>query len=255
MGDERPAPEGHASALTEAMTSGGPAGVIAYIESLHEPERLAVYAFAQRLFSQRGDASAPFDDYTQIVRSGIGEALRRSAAADDPTASMQLKDTANVFSFNLLADLAECWPDDRAPRERRHFEEGLRAAEDCVRWREELGKPNDRKAMGWWGKGMHLLSLERNHESVEAFQTACALVFPNDRFDVSAERSFDQILYLGYYALGRIADGDVSGEGDLVAAQEAFRAQLDDAEKHEDAAFGIEQLRVVEERIRSREGV
>jgi hypothetical protein len=86
---------------------------------------------------------------------------------------MKLKDTGNIFSYNLLADLADCWPDDDLPRERHHFEEGLRAAEDCIRWREELGKPNDRKAMAWWGKGAHLLSLDRANEAVDAFKTTC----------------------------------------------------------------------------------
>jgi hypothetical protein len=254
MSNVTPAPETHDAALRAAATAGASVGVIDYVGKLSEAERLGAYSYAQRLFGPRSDAAISLDEYTCVVRAGIDEAIRRAASTSDREQAARLTDTANVFSFNLLADLAECWPDDDTARERHHFEEGLRAAEDCVRWRDELGKPPDRKAMGWWGKGMHLLSLGRSDDAVDAFATTCRLVFGGDDFTVSPESSFDQLLYRGYHGIGRIAVGDAAGEEDLSLVRRAFEAQLADEAKREDAQFGLDQLGVVERKIRARKG-
>lgn len=255
MSNTAATPEAHAEVLRESYRNGGAQAAVAHIQTLPEGERLGVFSYAQQLFSLRGDAPIPLDDYIVVARAGIGEALRRSAAADDPEQSVRLKDTANIFSFNLLADLAECWPDDAAPRERRHFEEGLRAADDCIRWRDEIGKPNDRKSMAWWGRGMHLLSLGRDDEARAAFTRACELVFDSAEFALTPSSSFNQILNVGYRAIARVALGDDGGEEELAHARRAFEAQLSDEARREDAQFGLDQLGVVEGKIRARAGV
>jgi hypothetical protein len=252
MSTATPSPESHADALRGTMQRGGAPSMIEYILALPEGERLGVFSFAQQYFSPRGEATIDLDDYTAIARAGIAEALRRSAAAGDADQSARLKDTANIFSFNLLADLAECWPDDAIPRERRHFEEGLRAADDCIRWREELGKPGERKALGWWGRGMHLLSLARYDEARDAFETACRHVFGGEDFTVSAASTFDQLINRGYRALGRIAAGDAEGEEEFTTVCGAFEDQLAVEAKREDAQFGLDQLAIVEAKLRSR---
>lgn len=252
MSNTAHSPDRHADALRQALQSGGQQAVVAYLQELPEGERLGAFSFAQGFFGPRAETAAPLDDYIAVMRAGIAEGLRRSAAAADAEQSKRLKDTANIFSFNLLADLAECWPDDTVERERRHFEEGLRAADDCIRWRDELGKPNDRKAMAWWGRGMHLLSLGRYDEAAEALRTACTLVLDGDDLAVAATSSFDQILYLGYYGLGLIATNDARGEEMLTRARAAFEGQLSEEEKREDAQFGLDQLSVVERKLRDR---
>jgi hypothetical protein len=244
--------EARADTLRATLASNGPRGVVSFVQSLPDEERLETYSAAQRLFGPRSDTSASLDDYVVIVRAGIDDAIRRSEASSDGARAVALKETANIFSFNLLADLAECWPDDTIARERRHFEEGLRAAEDCIRWRDELGKPDDRKAMATWGKGMHLLSLGRHDEAIDAFRTTCALVFGSDSLAAGPESSFDQLLYLGYLGLARIAAGDAEGEAQLATARGGFAAQLGDDAKREDAQFGLDQLAVVERKIRAR---
>ncbi|HVK39281.1 MAG TPA: hypothetical protein VNA88_12145 [Candidatus Kapabacteria bacterium] len=254
MSNSAPAPETHAEDLRRSLQDGGAQAVVAHIQTLPEGERLGVFSYAQQMFSHRGDAPIPLDDYIVIARAGIGEALRRSAAADDAEQSARLKDTANIFSFNLLADLAECWPDDTVPRERRHFEEGLRAADDCIRWRDELGKPNDRKSMAWWGRGMHLLSLERHRDALDAFDRTCELTYEGAEFVPTPAGSFGQILNVGYRAIARIALGDDGGEEELARARRAFEAQLSDEARREDAQFGLDQLGVVEGKIRARAG-
>ena len=241
----------HTAALVSAMQTDGAAGVIDYIRSRPESEHYNLYTLAQSTFGTRGNTAVPLDDYITIVRAGIDDSLRRSSLQTDPAAAASLKDAANIASFNLLADLAECWPDDHVTRERRHFEEGLRAAEDCIRWRDELGKPNNRKAMPWWGKGMHLLSLERYAEAIAAFETTCRLVFGGESREINADATFDQLLYSGYLALARIAAGDASGETLLSAVRLTLDTQLLDESRREDAQFALDQLGVVEGKIRA----
>ena len=78
-----------------------------------------------------------------------------SEAAPDDQAREGLLQGASILSYNLSADLADCWPGDEKERTRAHFEAGLAAAKDCVRWREELQNPPGTLSMAWWAKGMH----------------------------------------------------------------------------------------------------
>jgi hypothetical protein len=79
-------------------------------------------------------------------------------------------DEANKLTYNLAADLAEGWPGDERPRERRHLEAGLAAAERCLAWRRELKKGPRPFAIAHWVHGVHLLSLGRAQDAVAALQ-------------------------------------------------------------------------------------
>ena len=143
------------------MERGGAQEVIRYVGSIEDAEtRRTVYSIAQKGFGNREWAGRNFDALVEVVRAGIGETLRQAHQTADGETAGKLTDFANRLSYNLSADLADCWPGDDVQRERRHFEAGLRAAEDCVRWRRELGKPPDRRAMAYWAVGMHHISLD-----------------------------------------------------------------------------------------------
>ena len=238
--------------LRALMEEGGATAVVDRIEAIEDPEtRRTVYAMAQKGFARKEWTGKNFDGLIDVVTSGIGESLRQALEATDPESIYKLTEFANIMSYNLAADLAACWPGDDAPRERRHFEAGLRAAEDCVRWRRELGKPPDRRAMAYWAVGMHQLSLGSLWEAAGAFETAAGLarlaVVGTGRDEVKAGGEFGVILYAGYLGIARWAIGEADGRTAYERACEAFQGTTEksDGEEKEDAAFGLEQLRWV----------
>ena len=237
--------------LRAAMERGGPKDVIRTIESIPDLEtRRTAYAAAQKGFGRRDWAGKNFDALIEVVNAGIQESLRQAGEAEAADAAWKLTEFANILSYNLTADLAECWPEDATPRERRHIEAGLRAAEDCVRWRRELGKPPDRRAMAYWGVGMHQLSLGSLHESIGAFDTASGLarvaVVGTGRDEVRAGSEFGVILYAGYAGIVRWRLGEPKGRAEYEQACEAFEGSVAKfPEQKEDAEFGLAQLRYV----------
>ncbi len=243
--------------LKAAMERGGAPEVVRYIDAIADPEtRRTVYAIAQKKFGNREWAGRDFDALVEVVTAGIGETLRQALETEDGETAWKLTDFANRLSYNLSADLAECWPADDAPRERRHFEAGLRAAEDCVRWRRELGKTPDRRAMAYWAVGMHQMSLANLHEARGAFETASGLarlaVVGTGRDEIRAGSDFGVLLYAGYLGIARWTLGEPEGRAQYESACAAFDATAakSDGEEKEDAVFGVEQLRWVARKFR-----
>ena len=165
------------------------------------------------------------------------------------------KEHANILMFNLSAELAECWPDDERAREQRHFEIGLRLAEDCIRIRRELGKPPERRALAFWAAGMHQLSLGNRWEAVGAFETAAGLaveqVSGTARSRIAPGGDFAAILYEGYAGIARLTLGDNCGRARYNRAIEAFEgtASKFEGQVKDDSQFGLDQLRVVEHKF------
>ena len=254
----------HKETLRAAHAEGGASKVVAIIQGTEDPAlRRRLYALARQALPDRRSATRPFEDLIRIARSGIAECLRQAELARGRGEAEEAKeciDAANRLSYNLSADLAACWPGDEAPRERVHFEAGLRAGYDCVVWRQELGKPPDRRAMAHWVVGMHQLSLGNDIEALCAFEAAFGLALEaataNDgghdgkpEAYVVANGDFGVILYFGYAGLARHRLGDEAGARQLEQAYEAFQGTLrnpKDAEAAEDAQFGLDQLRYVE---------
>jgi hypothetical protein len=164
-------------------------------------------------------------------------------------------DSYNAMSFNFAADLADCWPEDDLPREQRHFEAGLKAAEDCVRWRNELNKPPRPFSIAYWAKGMHLFSLGHYSGAVKSF--ALALSFAERAAEaegksttLDADASFDILLSNGYLGLAEQLDSKPAGKSRFETALGLFHQQAaaGSAEQQEDAKFGMAQL----EKVRSK---
>ena len=259
----------HRDKLRSALEEGGADRVVALIQGSAEPElRRRLYTLARHVLPDREKSDRRFDDVIRIARAGIAEALRQAELArgrSDAVDARECIDFANKLSYNLSADLADCWPGDLAPRERRHFEAGLRAAYDCVVWREELGKPPDRRAMAHWAAGMHQLSLGNVIEALCAFEAAFGLALdgaaasaPDGGEDAKPEDyvkpngDFGVSLYYGYAGIARHLLGDEAGTRQLEQACAAFTATLQapkDKEASDDAQFGLEQLRWVERKF------
>ena len=241
----------HWPAMQAAVESEGAAGVIKLISGFDDDlERRVLYMFSRQGLVMGDWTGKNFDDCIAVATAGIEELLRQAeAATDDETRNMRF-DGANVISYNLSADLADCWPGDDTPRAARHFERGYDAALDCLKWRGLLNKGPGPFMMAWWAKGMHELSLGRYQDSVASFTHSLAFAKDDARDQelpilVNAEGTYTVIVGAGYLGLARLLAGDEAGQVQYDEAIAAFTAQLEDAEKKDDAQFGIDQLEKV----------
>lgn len=236
----------HWPQMKELVESGGAAALIHFIAQLPDPrERRVLYAFARQGLVFDEWHGKNLDAMIEVARAGIAECLRQAAVEETDELERRRKDSANVISYNLAADLADCWPATTVERTRAHFEAGLRAAEDCIRWREELAKPPGPRSMAWWAKGMHQLSLGRPEDARTSFERSRDHALEAAAGDATA---FGVILAEGYAALAQLMTGDDTGHSRLEQALATFRSQCDDERRKSDAEFGIAQLDTVRER-------
>ena len=248
--------EQHWDELRTRMERGGAPEVGAFIDTFADAEqRRTLWSFAQKAFAGRDWQGKSFDALIDVVGAGMDESLVQYAEATDKVLLHKTKEHANVLAFNLSAELAECWPGDERPRERHHFETGLALAEDCIRWRRELGKPPERRALAYWAAGMHHLSLGNRREALGYFDIAAGLaaeqVAGTEKAEIKPGGDFAAILYEGYAGLAAWGMGEAAGRERYERALRAFEgtvAQLEGEPKN-DAQFGLDQLRVVERKF------
>ncbi len=244
--------------LRQALEQGGgEAGAAFALAFSDELERRVLFVFGSSSITEREWQGRDLDAYIRFCDLGIAECLRQAAAETTSELRDKRTDTANVISYNLAASLADCWGDgqtrEQRQPERRHFERGLQAARDCIRWRLELDKGPAPFAIAYWAKGMHLLSLGDHLGAVESFRVG------REFSRLAAEESgliatlgpqadFGVILASGYLGLARSIAGMSGGLELYQATLAAFTEQLQDPLRAEDAQFGMDQLRAVEQR-------
>ncbi len=235
--------------LKAALERDGAPAAVSFIDSFDSDlERRVLFVHARAGLVMDDWEGKSFDAYIEVCDAGTRELLRQAEAADDPNTAAARQRGAHIISYNLAADLADCWPGDDKPRSRAHFERGLQAAADCLRWCE----PDNSQGLSidWWVKGMHELSLGRPAAARDSWQksldyarqAATAQDLPTE---VSADAGFGVILGSGYAGIGRVASGEPEGGAQLEEAMSAFAAQLEDETKRDDAQFGIDQLEKV----------
>jgi hypothetical protein len=237
--------------MAAAAEANGCDGIVEYIGGFDDDlERRVLYMFARQGLGNSEWPGKSLDLLIEVADAGMAEFIRQAEAAPDKETRNKRVDGANVISFNLAADLADCWPGDDTPREQRHFERGLKAAEDCLRWREMLGKPAGPFSMAYWVHGMHALSLGDTETAISSFQSSLeyaqqVAAEEGATTEISAESTFGVILEAGYLGLARWKAGVDGGQELYEEAIAAFTAQLQDTEKQDDARFGIDQLQTV----------
>ncbi len=242
--------EEHAETL-KIVASKSAADAIAFIESFGDDiERRILFLFARRALVMDEWPGRNLDTCIAVARAGIKEMLRQAATAANDDMRQRCINLANAMSYDLAADTADCWPGDNLPRTREHFEAGLAAAEDCIRWRIELRTGEDSLATAWWAKGIHQLALgdpagarQSWNRSFELAQVAARGAGRAD--GVSLDGDFGVILAWGYVGLADWVVGEPDGKVRYGEAITIFNAQGADPELEEDARFGIEQLECV----------
>ncbi|MFN2114116.1 MAG: hypothetical protein ACK2T6_00245 [Anaerolineae bacterium] len=241
-------------AMREAASKGGGVAVVQFIESFDDPVQSRVlYAFARHGLIQGDWPGRDLDEYIYVSRAGIDRILEQAAAEVDAAKSAKLVDSANVISYNLAADLADCWPPDGLLRRQPHFEAGLHAANDCVRWRDELDKPAWARSMAYWAKGMHELSLGDAPGAEASWSESLRLAADNARAEgeeseLGPEAAYGVVLGSGLLGLAQWSRGGPEGRALYEDAVAAFESQLADQARKDDAELGLDQLRTVHER-------
>ena len=243
-------PGGQDRILTRLFEEESPAAVIEHIMSYEDGDRLDLFHLARDVFVFGEWEGKDLDHLIAVVDAGIEEAMRQAKEAPrEPEIIMALVDQANVMSFNLAADLAECWPGDTLVRYRRHFERGLSAGLQCVEWRIELGKGEHPLYLAYWVSGMHQLSLGRYQQALYTLNQALnhAQQFTIDSglpLGVHPGAGFDLLLAHGYLGVALITCGETDEQYDL--AIQAFRQGIEEyPDRAGDYRFGIDQLEKV----------
>lgn len=244
--------------MKSLVENDGPIATIRFVEGHAPDERRKLYEFGHRALSGREWSGKNLDALVIFVRAGIESALAQAAAAPEDERRHQLEDAASKHAFNLAADLAECWPGDEMPRERRHFQTGLEMARQALDWRERLAKGALPFALAWWAHGMHLLSL-REPAATAAAATSFERALEWSRriavekqvpTEVHPDTDFQVLLNTGYLALARQQAGDASAadlERDVTLA---FRTRVDrGGEDRDDFQFGLDQLAKVRSQL------
>lgn len=245
--------------LKAAMERGGVEAGIEHILAYSDPlERRVLFVFARQGMNGRpeafegGLAQPSLDWLVAMGDAGIAELLAQAEAESDPEVRKQRTNSANVISYNLGADLADCWPNDSLPRTEAHHRRGVKAGDDCIRWRIELEKPPAAHSMAYWVRGIHRLALGEleaaRQDWVEALRQAELDAQANGQpTELSPEAGFSILLGQGNLGLVEALLGQPGGRERFERALAIFREQQagDDEERAEDAEWGIAQLEVL----------
>ena len=252
IGDERAYFADQWPGLKSMLEHQGPEAMIGAILAYElDAQRAALFRFARQglLFADWNGKS--LDAYMAVVDAGCSWLGERAETAPADERNDYLNVLAEL-TFNFAADIADCWPGDDEPRERKHFERGAQVAEQSVGLRAELNKPDQSQHLGWWAFGYHQLRLGNTAAAADAMERSLehariAARAAGEHDEITLQAPFAVLIGAGYLGLARIADGEPSGPDLYGEAVAAFRAQLDDPERNEDAQFGIDQL----ERVRA----
>ncbi len=254
MTTDQPNPlEQHRAAMKQALEGGGARAVIAYIEGFDsDPLRRVLYIASKLVLAPADSADKRLDDLITVSDAGVAEMLRQAEYAVDEDTRGQCVHGAHIVSYNLAAELADCWPGDDLPRTPAHHIRGVQAATDCLLWSQPAGQPmpisND-----YWVRGIHQLASGDAAAAIRSWTASLefaeeAAGAQNEPATIGLDGTYAVILNSGYLGLARWIDGDADGERAYEAATKAFEGQLSDSARAEEAKLGLGQLQVTRER-------
>lgn len=238
--------------MKNLMETEGVAAVLEFIGNADAfGEKLQLYFQAQQSFGGQDWKGKNFDAYLELVHDGMDAIQVFAQTVEDPEKQDQLKDYVNMMSFNAAADLAHCWPGDTVPRETRHFEAGIAAAEQCLKWRVELNKGPGPFHMAHWVKGIHHFALNQLEDAVTHFDNAVMYardeaVANNDPPDLTVSGNPMIAMYEGYLGLARKAVNPDDNELYQKAIDVLQQMIKEKPERKDDADFFLQQLQWVD---------
>ncbi|HXH20707.1 MAG TPA: hypothetical protein VNN10_01670 [Dehalococcoidia bacterium] len=177
---------------------------------------MILYTLGRQALVLEPGVPSGLDAAVAVADAGISEVEEYLEEAGDAVERQNLMRALHMLNFNLAADLADCWPDDEVPREQRHFERGLRAAESLLGPLFQGAVAPDVLANDHWVKGMHLLCLGRPEEAFRAWTDAAACAAEAaTRAGLPAtgpDSSLQFLLLSGYLGIALAARGGQEGK-------------------------------------------
>jgi len=208
--------------LTHIFLNNGIQDLESQLDSLglQEMPRLDVLDDIRKASENVGeDVSEPLDRMHEIYEACVSQAL---AIADGKEELVQY---ANATSYNLSANLADCWSDDPRTRSPRHFEAGIAAAKRCLELRRQLNRSPTIVAMAYFILGVHEYALHNFKTAEDAWLSK----LENEMLDLEnpsqAETDLNVILSHGLIGLARMSlgSGDNKDYIDSLARLESLR--------------------------------
>ena len=239
-------PEDYQDTLTQILADEGPYGVLEYIDGFEETTQIELFSIARQVMVFGRWSDRNLDEIVMVGEAGIEQVMAMANAATDQLEIQTLLDIANVMSFNLSADIAQCWPGDTLYRSEELLQRGLSAALQCVEWRRELNKDDYSLYIAYWAAGMHQMSLNRPQEAVYNLVKALnhAQQYTIDSgltLGLCPSAGFDLLLAHGYLGIAMEMCG--MEDDQYSRAISAFHQGMEEyPEWSEDYSFGIEQL-------------
>lgn len=153
--------------LTQSFLDLGMSGIESYLDELPpiKDQRLVILNSLRNAVANVYINNKQLDRMQEIYEECITEAL---AIADGDE---ELIAYANITSYNLSANLADCWLDAAEPRSEKHYLAGIEAAKRCLELRVLLNKPPAAMAMAYFTLGVHEYSLRNYSNAEQAWQS------------------------------------------------------------------------------------
>jgi len=228
------------------VENGLPEDVIEFIEGYEVADRVELYGLAREFYVFNAFPGQNLDDLVTVCDYAIEDMLASSREEDSELIRKALLEQANIMSFNLSADLAECWPGDTLSRFERHFERGLEAALQSLEWRHFLEKDDEAFFMAHWAAGMHQLSLGQPEQAiyhlVNSLNRAEQMAVDSGiQLGFHSGAGFQMLLAHGYLGLAFMEAGDNTPhyQETIALFQEGIELY---PELADDYQFGIDQL-------------
>jgi len=189
--------------LTQRFLAEGLEGIDSQIDRSHTDalHRFTVLNSVRKAIDTSYIGDQTLDKMLEIYEACIAEAL--SIAGDDE----ELIEYANVMSYNLAANLADCWDDATEPRTTKHFKAGLQAANRCLQLRTQLNKPPFSFAMAYFVLGVHEYSLQNYSKAEKAWVSKLDNELLALEKPAAAENDLNVLLSQGLIGLARWSSG------------------------------------------------
>lgn len=228
--------------LIKSFLEEGVASVHRYLDqnNLVGIERLKLFEAVRSSIDSSYIDDHKLDRMREIYEASISEAL---AIADGDEA---LIEHANVLSYNLSANLADCWDDAVEPRTNEHFQAGIAAANRCLELRKKLKKPPVAMAMAFFILGVHEYSLQHYADAEKAWSQKLEHEYLQYQASSDTEGDLNVLLSQALIGLARCSIGldNVDVYKDGIRRLEAARTS---SNKHEVDLF-ISELVLLRER-------
>lgn len=234
--------------MKRLMETEGPDAVLLFPDGLAIHDQMDLEAMAAKRFYAEEWQGKSLDRYAEYAGRMITKYLHLAEGEEDTERAERYTQFANAQSYNLSANLAECWPEEAGQvKERRHFEWGLKLALRCIALRTALKKDALSMSRAYWLAGAHHLALHQWEQAVayftQAFRYASATPEGDGPLACTPASSLDQVLSLGYLGVALQAQGQGEGKALYDQAIQCCQAIAAGDEKRKPGAlYFIQQL-------------